>query len=307
VAEPAAESPEVAEEDAAAEQAEEQPEGQAQEQAVQSEGVEAAEGEEVEEDDWGDDPFASSAWEEAPAAPGPVSSPAEVAAGAAADDTAEAPPAAAHHAATQEALPVRPADAAAPHSSSSSGGAAPCSSSPAVLAARQLVLDLLAALTASSSPSLQLHTLLALRAFFQQQQATVAGGGGTLPWALQCAAAGLPGALGRVRQLMLEGGRGPRLTEADIQARGSYARVPWLWRFAVALVFLCGVVLPASAPRLGCLRSIGGAAKCCPSSRVGSFAPSAVTPLLTTCSHLLTRLPLLPLLTPHTFTPAARG
>lgn len=152
------------------------------------------------------------------------------------DPFTTAPPAAAAGAAEADVADGRTADSAAAEGAMaglSLAGAGTISSSrpdgtSAVAAAgRQLVLDLLAATAGSHNPAVQLPALGALCIFLQQQQAAAAGEqlpGQQLAWALQCAAAALPGAFARVHALM--GGSSGRLGETDTQVcKGEFCRL----------------------------------------------------------------------------------
>lgn len=141
----------------------------------------AAEQERDEEDEWGDDPFA--------AAPAPAA--------------AELPAAVAG---TSQAL------AGLSLADSSQGG------SEVAAAGRRLVLDVLAATASSQDAAVQLPALAALCTFLQRQQQQAASASAQpaqqLSWALQCAAAALPGAAAQVHALM---STARRLEEAETQ------------------------------------------------------------------------------------------
>lgn len=141
----------------------------------------AAEQEQDEEDEWGDDPFA--------AAPAPAA--------------AELPPEAAS---TSHAL------AGLSLADSSQGG------SEVAAAGRRLVLDVLAATANSQDAAVQLPALAALCTFLQRQQQQAASASAQqaqqLSWALQCTAAALPGAAAQVHAFM---STARRLEEAETQ------------------------------------------------------------------------------------------
>lgn len=131
----------------------------------------AAGQDQAEEDEWGDDPFA--------AAPAPAA-PQEPAAAAAAD-------------ASQALASLALADS-------------PAGASEVAVAGRRLVLDVLAATAGSQEAAVQLPALAAMCTFLQRYQAQAAPPAAQqalqLSWALQCAAAALPGAAARVHALM---------------------------------------------------------------------------------------------------------
>jgi hypothetical protein len=149
-----------------------------------------------EDDDWADDPF-----------------------GEAADGAAEGAEAGA--AAAAAAGGGIPSNLAALSLADAPGSSGASEASPVADAAQQLVLQVLAAAAGSDDSTVQHHTLVALRAFFQQQQATAGASQPAAaeqrPWALQCAAAALPGAMARIHDLMSSSSSTGRLSGTDIQ------------------------------------------------------------------------------------------
>lgn len=156
------------------------------------------------DDDWGEDPFGDT---------GAAAAPGQAAAAAPDTDAAEPQP-------TSEVPDDDPfAEAAAPLAAEQGGlaglsladsGSAAAESAAVAAAGRQLVLDVLATAAGSKDATAQVSALTALCAFLQQQQQQQ-------PWALQCAAAELPGAAARVHALM---SGGSSLDEADTQVCG---------------------------------------------------------------------------------------
>lgn len=179
-AEPAA--PEAAEQGAAATSAAGEPAAEEPQAGEQGDEQAAGQGQD-EEDEWGDDAFAAAP---APAAP--------------------------------QAAAAADASSALAGLSLAHGSA---QSSEVAAAGRQLVLGLVAATASSQDSAVQLPALAALCALLQRQQQEVAAPTAyqaqQLSWALQCAAAALPGAATLVHALMASSSR---LGEGDTQVGG---------------------------------------------------------------------------------------
>lgn len=165
-----------------------------------------------EEDDWGDDPFASTPADGLPAEPRPATQ------------------AAAEEGSALDAS--TPADAANPT---------------AAATARLLVLALLRELLGSgSSAVVQQHALAALRAHLQAQQQQQAAEQ-QRSWALACTAAALPAAAARVHELM---GGSAALSDADVQVGGaqdSAGQTARLWSHSILHRAVCCCMRALSA------------------------------------------------------------